>query len=153
MECENLKDIAKFQYFAAVFASFVLAALFNTLIYLVTGVYLPSIFGVFAALYAVALIFAFTYLLSALVFKFQKKSAVGLAFSNFVIVILLSVGWNLVASYVGYPIGTDLAQGIPFAVAGVFVYFALLYFALPSEKSEPPEIAQEKAQAKKGKKR
>lgn len=126
----------KAEHLAAVFASLILAALLNALAFFATGAYLPEALGAFSAAYAALLLAAFTLVLSGLMFGFSRKDAPGLGIANAAILLAMAVAWKFVAENLGYPLGPELARGIPFALLSALLYFGVLYLALPNAQGK-----------------
>lgn len=145
--------LVKAKYFLAVIAALVLGAIVNTATYFATGIYLPDVFGMFALLYALALLVAITHLLSIAFFRFGIKDSYGLAFAYLVLILCMGVAWKLAAEFVGYDMGGDLAAGLPYALIGVAIYFAALFATLPAEKAAPQAKAKAAVPAAKKRKR
>jgi hypothetical protein len=124
----------KSSHFVAVFSSLLLAALFNTLILILVGIYPPEAAGALAPAYAAALLAAFTVALSR-VFKFSRDDAIGLGIANAAVLLAMAVAWKFVAENLEYPLGPQLSSGLIFALASALLYVAILYLALPKEKS------------------
>lgn len=121
-------------HFVAVFSSLLLAALFNTFVLVLVGVYPPEAAGAYAPAYAALLLAALTLLLSLFVFKFTRDDAAGLGIANAAVLLSMAVAWKFVAENLEYPLGEQLSSGLIFALASAIVYFGVLYAALAPGK-------------------